>query len=577
HPDAPEWFRDAKLGIYFHWGVYSVPAFASEWYPRMMFLKGDRVNLHHIATYGDPAEYGYDKFAEQWKTPKFDAAEWAALFQRAGARFAGPVAEHHDGFSLWNSAVTPWNAVNKGPHRDIVGELGAAMRAQGLKFITTFHHARNHYGHFDGMVKDYPQAMADPEVAILYGQMPTPKFHEFWLAKLKEVIDQYQPDIMWFDSWLDQIPEDYRQRFCAYYLNSAAQWGREVVIVRKQNDLPIEFTVNDHEKSRESKSSPRVWMTDDTISTGSWCYTQDLKIKPASKVIHALIDTVAKNGVVLLNISPMADGTIPDDQRGVLEELGDWLRVNGEGIYATRPWKVFGEGPTVEPEGGFSASGKFLRLEYSAEDIRYTQSKDGRTLYAFTLGWPGGEIVFSAVKVRSAGPMARVRMLGGQEDLKYSLNDQGRLVVHLPDLPEANRPARHAFGFELTGFDIEAARPIRHVPPVVLSADQAVLDGAAITVEQKNGRPNIGFWDNPSESAHWLVKIPEPGTYAVEGEFAATSGNSRLILRCGDQAIAFTAPNTGDFGKTLKAGVGELTFDQAGVQHLVLAANPGGW
>ncbi|RME95950.1 MAG: alpha-L-fucosidase, partial [Verrucomicrobia bacterium] len=313
HPDAPEWFRDAKLGIYFHWGAYSVPAFASEWYPRLMFLKGHPANKHHIATYGDPAEYGYDKFCEQWKTPNFHPREWAALFKRAGARFAGPVAEHHDGFSLWNSRVTPWNAVNMGPKRDLVGELAEAMRAEGLRFITTFHHARNHYGHFDGMVKDYPGAMHTPEHALLYGQLPDDEFHRFWAAKLKEVIDQYQPDIIWFDSWLDRIPEEFRQIFAAYYLNQAARWGKEVVIVRKQNDLPIEFTVLDHEKSRESKASPRVWMTDDTISTGSWCYTRDLKIKPASKVIHALIDTVAKNGVVLLNISPMADGTIPDD------------------------------------------------------------------------------------------------------------------------------------------------------------------------------------------------------------------------------------------------------------------------
>ena len=205
HADAPEWFKDAKLGIYFHWGVYAVPAFGSEWYPRNMFLKGNSVNKHHIETYGDPAEYGYDRFVDRWKTPNFHPEQWAKLFRQTGARFAGPVAEHHDGFSLWNSEVTPWNAVDKGPQRDLVGELANAIRAEGMKYITTFHHARNHYGHFDGMKKDYAQAMADPEVAFLYGQMSPDKFHEVWLTKLKEVIDQYQPDIIWFDSWLDRI------------------------------------------------------------------------------------------------------------------------------------------------------------------------------------------------------------------------------------------------------------------------------------------------------------------------------------------------------------------------------------
>ncbi len=478
HDDAPEWFRDAKLGIYFHWGVYAVPAFGSEWYPRNMFLKGNNVNKHHIETYGDPAVYGYDRFVDQWQTPNFHAREWAKLFRRAGARFAGPVAEHHDGFSLWDSEVTPWNAVDKGPKRDLVGELAEGIRAEGMKVIATFHHARNHYGHFDGMKKDYPQAMADPEVAFLYGQMSPAKFHDVWLNKLKEVIDQYQPDIIWFDSWLDRIPESYRQEFSAYYLNEAKQWDREVVIVRKQNDLPIDFSVLDHEKSRESKASPRVWMTDDTISTGSWCYTSSLRIKPTSKVVHALVDTVAKNGVVLLNISPMADGSIPEDQKQVLHELGDWMDINGEAIYATRPWQTFGEGPTVEPEGGFREHGKFLKLEYSHKDIRYTQSKDGRTVYAMTLGWPGSEAVLSAVKVVDASAKARVTLLGHEGKLKHSVNEKGRLVVHLPAIPASQRPGQHAYSFKLRGFELEAATPTQYGGPdaIALSADKALLD-----------------------------------------------------------------------------------------------------
>jgi len=462
HEDAPEWLKDAKLGIYFHWGVYAVPAFGSEWYPRNMFLKGNGVNKHHIETYGDPAEYGYDRFVTQWKTPNFDANQWAKLFRRAGARFAGPVAEHHDGFSLWDSDITPWNAADRGPKRDLVGELAKGIRAEGMKYITTFHHARNHYGHFDGMKKDYAAAMADPEVAFLYGQMSPEKFHDVWLGKLKEVIDQYQPDIIWFDSWLDRIPESYRQAFCAYYLNEAAKWNREVVIARKQNDLPIDFTVLDHEKSRTSKASPRVWMTDDTISTGSWCYTSSLRIKPTAKVIHALADTVAKNGIVLLNISPMADGTIPEDQKNVLLELGDWMKVNGEAIYATRPWQTFGEGPTVEPEGGFSEHGKFLKLEYSEKDIRYTQSKDGRTVYAMTLGWPGAEAVLSAVEVVNTSSRAKVTLLGHSGELKYHVSETGRLVIHVPNLSESERPGQCAFSFKLQGFELAAATPIQY-------------------------------------------------------------------------------------------------------------------
>jgi alpha-L-fucosidase len=578
HEDAPEWFRDAKLGIYFHWGVYAVPAFGSEWYPRNMFLKGNSVNKHHIETYGDPAQYGYDRFVDQWKTSNFHAREWAKLFRQTGARFAGPVAEHHDGFSLWNSDVTPWNAVDKGPKRDLVGELAKAIRAEGMKVITTFHHARNHYGHFDGMKKDYPKAMADPEVAFLYGQMSPEKFHDVWLTKLKEVIDQYQPDIIWFDSWLDRIPESYRQAFCAYYLNEAAKWEREVVIVRKQNDLPIEFTVNDHEKSRESKASPRVWMTDDTISTGSWCFTRNLRIKPTSKVVHALVDTVAKNGVVLLNISPMADGTIPADQQNVLRELGQWMKINGEAIYATRPWQTFGEGPTMEPEGGFSDHSKFLKLEYSGKDIRYTQSKDGKSVYAITCGWPGSEAVLSAVKVVKARRNATVHLIGYPTALKHSTNDKGRLVIHLPALAEGQRPGQHAYSFKLTGFDLKAVTPARHVKPITLSAEKALLDGSKLALETKTaGRANVGFWDNAQETIHWLVKIPSPGTYALQGEFATTSETNSLTVAVAGQTRSFSVPNTGGWNTPRTVKTGTISFAKPGVYHLILSPKARNW
>ena len=400
HAAAPEWFQDAKLGIYFHWGPYSVPAFHSEWYPRNMHLESQSDYKHHLETYGHPSQFGYHDFVPMFKAEHFDADDWAQLFQDTGARFAGPVAEHHDGFSMWDSDVTPWNAKDMGPQRDITGELATALRKRDMKLITTFHHARNlqrnrdaknkaggnsHYPFFENM----PPSSDDPQLRLLYGNLPEKQWlKEIWLGKLKEVVNKFHPDIIWFDSWLDQIPEHYRQEFCAYYLNDAKKQGKEVVIVRKQDDLPLDFTVLDHEKSRASGASQNVWMTDDTISTGSWCYTSDLKIKPASEVIHALVDTVSKNGVVLLNLSPKADGTIPEDQRKTLTEIGQWMKTHGEAIYATRPWITYGEGPTKEPEGGFKDHQKFLALKYSAADWRYTRSKDGKTIYAISLGTP---------------------------------------------------------------------------------------------------------------------------------------------------------------------------------------------
>ncbi|MCF7569100.1 alpha-L-fucosidase [Sabulilitoribacter arenilitoris] len=445
HNEAPDWFQDAKLGIYFHWGVYSVPAFGSEWYPRKMHFEQTREYKHHIDKYGHPSEFGYHDFVPLFKAEKFDAEEWADLFVKAGARFAGPVAEHHDGFSMWDSDVTPWNVSNKGPHKDITGLLKSSITKRGMKFITTFHHARNlqryngkpdendfgksHYPLFEGM----PPASKDEELKFLYGNIPEEQWNEdIWFGKLKEVIDKYQPDIIWFDSWLDQIPEAYRQKFCAYYLNQAKKWGKEVVIVRKQDDLPLTCSVDDLEKSRKNKLEKKSWMTDETVSTGSWSYTEDLKIKSAADVLHVLIDIVSKNGVLLLNISPKADGTIPEDQKDVLLQMGEWLNKYGESIYGTRPWYTFGEGPTKEPEGHFKNHEAFLKVKYSAEDVRYTTKNSN--IYATILGWPGKNKkfllkAFSKTEWADAKEIKNVTLLGSDEKIDFEWTDEGLLVV----------------------------------------------------------------------------------------------------------------------------------------------------
>jgi len=318
--------------------------------------------------------------------------------------------------------------------------------------ITTFHHARNSLwekqpgkwsGHYDHVKKDFPSLLEDPEQAILYGYMPREDFLDLWMGKLVEVINKYQPDIIWFDSWLDEIPEEVRARFCAYYLNEAAKWGKDVAIVRKQNDLPLSFTMNDHEKSREPKALPDLWMTDDTVSTGSWCYTQNLKIKSFEMVLHSLIDTVSKNGVLLLNISPKADGSIPEDQRDVLLQLGDWLKANGQAIYATRPWTTAAEGPTASPTGAFSNHRAFLKLKYSAKDIRYTASKDGRTVYAILLGVPEAGSMVTLEAFAGQKPTA-VALLSG-EAVQWKQTATGLKLT----VPGAVRSLQHAVVFKI--------------------------------------------------------------------------------------------------------------------------------
>lgn len=449
HNQQPDWFQDAKLGIYFHWGVYSVPAYGNEWYPRRMHFEDDITFSHHKEKYGHPSEFGYHDFVPMFKAENFDAEEWAALFKKAGAKFAGPVAEHHDGYSMWASEVTPWNTKDTGPMRDITGELEKAIKGQDMKLITTFHHARNlqrhdsiptgdrkqayrksHYPFFEGM----PPTSDDEKLKYLYGNIPEEQWlKEVWFGKLKEVIDNYQPDIIWFDSWLDQIPEATRAEFAAYYLNAADKLNKEVVIIRKQNDLPLDFSLNDLEKSRMNKMGEQSWMTDETISYGSWCYTENLRIKPTKDLIHVLLDIVSKNGVMLLNISPMSNGTIPEDQRRVLAELGDWLSAYGEAVYETRPWITFGEGPTKEPDGDFKNHKQFEKLVYSNKDMRYTSK--GNAVYASFFGWPDGESVlletFAKGTIDGDLELSKVSLLGYDGDVTWKVVDEG-LRISLP-------------------------------------------------------------------------------------------------------------------------------------------------
>ncbi|MFW5657338.1 MAG: alpha-L-fucosidase [Bacteroidota bacterium] len=456
HEPAPEWFKDAKFGIYFHWGVYTVPAYGTEWYPRLMFIKGTNEYQHHVETYGHPTEFGYHDFVPDFKAENFDATEWAALFKKAGARFAGPVAEHHDGFSMWDSDVTPWNAGDMGPKRDITGELKEAITNEGMKFITTFHHARHlqrytdqpytetdenpdwniHWNSHYPYITGYPTTSEDSVLKYLYGNIPEEEWLEnVWLGKLKEVAEKYQPDIMWFDSWLDEIPESYRQKFAAYYLNQAEKWNKEVVIVRKQDDLPLTFSVDDLEKSRKRDIDTAAWMTDETISMGSWCYTENLDVKPAADLIHVLADIVSKNGVLLLNVSPMSNGVIPENQKQVLLEMGDWIKQNGEAIYGTRPWYIYGEGPTTQPEGSFENHQDFLKVKYSEKDIRYTTKDD--VLYAIILGKPVDQVVmreFANQLAENQLEVATISLVGSDASVNWNYTEDDFII----DVPSAD-------------------------------------------------------------------------------------------------------------------------------------------
>jgi alpha-L-fucosidase len=453
---TPAWFQEVKFGIYTHWGIYSVPAFGKNvsWYPHFMYKEGNPQYEHHVATYGDPSQFGYKDFIPEFTGAKFDADEWAEIFQRSGARYAGPVGEHHDGFSLWDSKHNDWNAAKMGPKRDIVGELEKAMRKLDMKYMVALHHAEN-WWFFPHWKADYDTA--DPAYAGLYGEAhnldgkvgpklmdqdrPNERFMRQWLAKIYEVIDNYSPDLLWFDFGLRGVAEQWKTDFCAYYYNRAHERGQEVVLTYKSYDLAPGAGTVDLELGRMNNLTYFEWLTDTTVDDGSaWGYVKDTPYKSTTTLVHYLVDNVSKNGYLLLNVGPKPDGTLPPEAVERLNEMGKWMEVNGESIYGTTNWISYGEGPTQMEKGG-SFNEKDV-AGFTAQDVRFAV-KDN-VLYATVLGWPGAEITIETLKRLYAAEIEAVTMLGSDQPLKWKLHDKG-LTIETP----AERPGDHAYVFKI--------------------------------------------------------------------------------------------------------------------------------
>jgi alpha-L-fucosidase len=347
---VPEWYKDAKFGIFIHWGVYSVPAFDNEWYPRNMYLPDNPVFKHHVATYGPQSQFGYKDFISKFRADKFDAHHWAELFRKAGAKYVVPVAEHHDGFPMYECSLTEWSAAKLGPKRDVVGELAAAIRKEGMHFGASTHRAE-HWWFFNGGMT-FDSDVRDPRFAGLYGPaqpdktQPDQAYLDDWLARTAELVEKYQPEVLWFDWWIEQpVFQPYLQRFAAYYYNRGAQWKRGVAINYKLKSFPERAAVLDIERGQLDTLRPLFWQTDTSVSEKSWGYIADDKFRTPDSLVDELVDIVSKNGCLLLNVGPKPDGTIPAEVEKILLEMGQWLATNGEAIYGTRPWKVYGEGP----------------------------------------------------------------------------------------------------------------------------------------------------------------------------------------------------------------------------------------
>jgi alpha-L-fucosidase len=458
--EAPEWYRDAKFGIFLHWGVYSVPAFGNEWYPRLMYDKKWGEYKHHIDTYGPQDKFGYKDFIPMFKAEHFDPVAWAELFKKAGAKYVVPVAEHHDGFAMYDSGLSDWTVAKMGPHRDTNGELAKAVRAAGLHFGVSSHRVEHNF--FMAPGRSIPSDVNDPQYAAFYGPAHTwvmnpggtPLNNDFtyvsqawandWLARSAELVEKYHPDIVYFDWWIGQPTiRPNLTRFAAFYYNSSLKFGDHVGVINYKDYAMQEHSgVLDLERGQLADIRPQPWQTDTSISNKSWGYIENDTFKSAEFVVHQLVDIVSKNGNLLLNLGPRSDGTIPEQVQQVLLNVGAWLNVNGEAIYGTRPWRVYGEGPTKAAAGSFHDTDV---QNFTHEDFRFTTK--GNVLYVIGFSWPSNQeaVIHSLAMTAGAEPVKSVDLLGGSSKLQFEQQPDG-LHVHVP----AQAPAKCGYALRVT-------------------------------------------------------------------------------------------------------------------------------
>ncbi len=461
--EVPQWLQDAKFGIYAHWGLYSVPAFGHEWYGKHMYNPAHPIHKKHVERFGDPSSFGYKDFIPMFTAENYNPDHWAKIIKQSGARYAGLAMAHHDNFGLWDSDVYEWHVGKKGPKRDLYGELVQALRRNDIKIAATFHMLRGYDWWLPGASaiqqgKEAGWDLYDPAYKEFYFHRESNdrrKFVNLWQLKVREVIDKYQPDVLWFDGG-DFQGVDTRQivldTLC-HYLNKEALWGKKVDVLNKlpvsqKFNFPRVFGMLTYEKGRDRPITvDRPWVDDMRIGSDSWGYIEGQTYESPGTLLHSLIDRVSRGGGLFLSLSPQADGTIPQAQQDVLLEMGRWLKLNGEAIYATRPWKIHAEGDLDKFYNEYydlrrkltKRSWRFDQAD--AGDIRFTRSKDRKTVYAIILGWPGaGETIqIESLNKKNLDNIQRISMPGCTQSISWNQNENS-LNVTMPE----KQPCDHA-------------------------------------------------------------------------------------------------------------------------------------
>ena len=481
---TPEWFRDAKFGIWAHWGPQCEPEHG-DWYARSMYMQGSGDYKSHLAEYGHPSTNGFKDVIHEWKAEHFDPDKLLKFYKENGAKYFMALANHHDNFDNFNSKYQPWNSVVVGPHKDLIGGWAAAARKNGLRFGVSVHasHAWSWYevaqgadtnGAFAGIAYDGKLTKADGkglwwdglDPQDLYAQNHTPGTKLMWtwdpakgssvpdaaymekfFKRTQQLIDDYHPDQIYFDDSVlpfHGVTDEVGLNLAAHFYNSRLDkiGHTEAVMNNKMlNEMQREAMTYDIERGKAENILPLPWQTDTCI--GSWHYDQAILqrhgYKSAASVVRMLADIVSKNGNLMLSVPLQRDGQPDADEIKIVSEIGAWMRVNGEAIYATRPWKIFGEGPStvVAEKGHFGGQTDVQKKPFTAEDIRFTQSKDEKMLYAIVLEIPAdGKITVKSLATGApnwSGKIGSVRLVGGGwwNKLKFTRDEAG-LHVSLP-------------------------------------------------------------------------------------------------------------------------------------------------
>jgi len=457
----PDWFRDAKFGIWAHWGPQAVPR-QGDWYAKRLYssgavdkqtgkMKSDHDYTHHIEHYGHPSKVGYKDIIPLWKAERWNPESLMALYKKVGAKYFVSMGSHHDNFYLWDSKIHRWNAVNMGPKKDVVGLWQAAAKKEGLRFGVSEHLAAS-YTWFQssrgadaiGPMAGVPYDGNDPRNQDLYHTKAAagdkawlttdPEWHRQWFKVVKELVETYHPDLLYSDSVLP-FGDVGRAMLANYYNQDIARNGGVLDAVYTCKEGSHGKWVRDYERGVADKIYEDPWQTDTSI--GDWFYRTGQRYMTSGEVVRMLIDIVSKNGNLLLNVVQTPEGDLEPDVLNILDGIAAWMELNKEGIYGTRPWKVYGEGPgitTAQEKGHFDGLKDVPKRPFEAADFRFTTSKDGTVLYAFEMAPPTGEVrITSLAQDRKLAdkPVKAVELLGSTEKLTWK-QDTDALVIQQP-------------------------------------------------------------------------------------------------------------------------------------------------